>query len=63
LGDLQLGTNQEVLHLIFLSNDKLVFIQMNLRVLESVETNDAIQGSNLDDIYNTKVPDLGQLPK
>jgi replication initiation and membrane attachment protein DnaB len=42
---------------------KLVFIQTNLRVLQSVETNDAIQGSNLDDIDNTKVPDLGQLPK
>jgi hypothetical protein len=37
---------------------KLIFIQTNLRVLESVGTNDAIQGSNLDDIDNTKVPSL-----
>ena len=36
----------------------LVFIQTNLRVLESVETNDVVQGSNLDDIDITKVPSL-----
>ena len=37
---------------------KLVFIQTNLRMLESMGTNDTIQELNLDDIDITKVPSL-----
>ena len=42
----------------FFHVEKLVFVQTNLRMLESVGTNDAIQESNVNDIDITKVPTL-----
>ena len=38
--------------------EELVFIQTNLRMLESMGTDDAIQESNLDEIGITKAPSL-----
>jgi hypothetical protein len=45
-------------HVILFSNEKLVFIQTNLRVLESMRTHDVIQELNPNEIDITRVPSL-----
>ena len=58
LDDLRLGTNQKNAISYLSHMKKLVIIQTNLRVLESMGTDDVIQGFNHDEIDITKAPSL-----